>query len=340
MYMPPTKPAPRARFTALLAENITRGTFGKLTLGKPRQPAADPTLQNVFVRPITLKSGPHLTFVWRHTTRDVTKNFPLAEAVAQIEILLGPTFLDAHLFTATSTAQYESGPDDTARLRLKAVAAPPISEVFSAETSAAHDQPKHHLIPAGAAWLRSLGVTNERGQPREGMADKFRQIQKFSEILSHHLAENFPVETTSTSSQPLRIIDMGSGKGYLTFALAALLAPRAHVTGIEARAELVELCNRTAAAHDLSSHLTFIPGAINETAVAACDVLIALHACDTATDDALAQGISAGARLLVVSPCCQKEIRAQLAAPQVLADALRHGIFQERQAYTEVSKTV
>jgi len=332
MYMPPTKPAPRARFTALLAENITRGTFGKLTLGKPRQPAADPTLQNVFVRPITLKSGPHLTFVWRHTTRDVTKNFPLAEAVAQIEILLGPTFLDAHLFTATSTAQYESGPDDTARLRLKAVAAPPISEVFSAETSAAHDQPKHHLIPAGAAWLRSLGVTNERGQPREGMADKFRQIQKFSEILSHHLAENFPVETTSTSSQPLRIIDMGSGKGYLTFALAALLAPRAHVTGIEARAELVELCNRTAAAHDLSSHLTFIPGAINETAVAACDVLIALHACDTATDDALAQGISAGARLLVVSPCCQKEIRAQLAAPQVLADALRHGIFQERQA--------
>ena len=82
--MPPTTPAPRARFIALLAENITRGTFEKLTLGKPRQPAADPALQNVFVRPIALKSGPHLTFVWRHATRDVTKNFPTAEAVAQI----------------------------------------------------------------------------------------------------------------------------------------------------------------------------------------------------------------------------------------------------------------
>ena len=82
--MPPTTPAPRARFIALLVENITRGTFEKLTLGKPRQPAADPALQNVFVRPIALKSGPHLSFVWRHATRDVTKNFPTAEAVARV----------------------------------------------------------------------------------------------------------------------------------------------------------------------------------------------------------------------------------------------------------------
>ena len=332
MFMPPTTPAPRARFIALLAENITRGTFEKLTLGKPRQPAADPTLQNVFVRPIALKSGPHLTFVWRHATRDVTKNFPTAEAVAQIEILLGLTFLDAHLFTATVTAQIETRPDNTARLRVKSVVAPPISDLTSVAVLATHDQPNHHPIAATAAWLRTLGVTNEHGQPREGMADKFRQIQKFSEILSHHLAENFPAETTAAATEPIRIIDMGSGKGYLTFALAALLAPRAHVTGIEARAELVEFCNRTAAAHELSDHLTFIPAAINETPIANCDVLIALHACDTATDDALAQGISAGARLLVVSPCCQKEIRAQLVAPAILADALRHGIFQERQA--------
>ncbi len=330
--MPPTTPAPRARFIALLVENITRGTFEKLTLGKVRESFADPTLQNVFVRPITLKSGPHLTFVWRHTTRDITKNFSAPEALAQIEGLLGPTFLDAHLFTASSTAQLETRSDNTARLRLKNVSTSPISNIASTATPAPHDQPKHHLIPANAAWLRTLGVTNERGQPREGMADKFRQIQKFSELLSHLLADNFPVETTTSSNQPLRIIDMGSGKGYLTFALAALLAPRAHITGIEARADLVEFCNRSAAQHDLTNHLTFIPGAINETPVAACDVLIALHACDTATDDALVQGISSGARLLVVSPCCQKEIRTQLTAPAVLADALRHGIFQERQA--------
>jgi hypothetical protein len=132
---------------------------------------------------------------------------------------------------------------------------------------------------------------------------------------------------------------MGSGKGYLTFAIAALLGERALVRGIEARPELVEFCNRIARENG-SSNLTFTAGQIasfeietrKSEIVNPLDVLIALHACDTATDDALAQGIAAGATLLVVSPCCQKEVRRQLTAPAVLADALRHGIFQERQA--------
>jgi hypothetical protein len=125
---------------------------------------------------------------------------------------------------------------------------------------------------------------------------------------------------------------MGSGKGYLTFALAHLLGSRAHIRGLEARPELVSLCNRIAREHGLAGHLEFAAGTIADTPLETCDVLIALHACDTATDDALARGLAAGARLLVVAPCCQKELRRQLTAPPVLADALRHGIFQERQA--------
>jgi hypothetical protein len=124
---------------------------------------------------------------------------------------------------------------------------------------------------------------------------------------------------------------MGAGKGYLTFAIAALLGERAEVRGIEVRPDLVSLCNRVARDTGFA-HLTFTAGTIADANLEACDVLIALHACDTATDDALARGIAAGARLLVVAPCCQKELRPQLAAPPVLADALRHGIFQERQA--------
>jgi hypothetical protein len=125
---------------------------------------------------------------------------------------------------------------------------------------------------------------------------------------------------------------MGSGKGYLTFALAEILGSRATITGIEARPDLVELCNRVARETALASVLRFMAGTIAHTPLQACDVLIALHACDTATDDALARGIAAGAKLLVVAPCCQKELRRQLVAPPVLAAALRHGIFQERQA--------
>jgi SAM-dependent methyltransferase len=317
----------RDRFLELLRTAVHGGTLVKLTLGKYRGP--DATLQNLFVRPVTLKSGPHFAFVWRHATRDVTKNHAPAAALRELDPLIGTQFLDAHLFTPSQTAQLECQPDGTARLRVKA--APGGSTAPLPRGDSVHDRPKSHLIPAEAPWLHGLGVTNNRGQPREGMADKFRQIQKFSELLTHLLGEAFPPDDTTAAPAPLRVVDAGSGKGYLTFALAALLGDRATVHGIEARPELAALCNRVAQENGFAPRLTFTAGAIADTPLENCDILIALHACDTATDDALARGLAAGSRLIVVAPCCQKELRPQLTAPPVLADALRHGIFQERQ---------
>jgi hypothetical protein len=128
---------------------------------------------------------------------------------------------------------------------------------------------------------------------------------------------------------------MGCGKGYLTFATWQYFHDVArrpvHVRGIELRPELVELCQR--AARDCGCDgLEFAAGTIADAPLAALDVLIALHACDTATDDAIARGIAAGAALIVVAPCCHKELSPQLAAPAVLAPALRQGIFHEREA--------
>jgi hypothetical protein len=328
-------PDSRARFLAALNHAVTSGKLVKLTLGKSRSP--DPTLKNLFVRLVDLKAGPHLSFVWRHDTRDITKNHPIAEGLGKIASLIGTEFLDAHLFTPSESAQFEGRSDGTGKLRIKSLpggeaSAPPEGPRTT------HDRTKPRLIPANASWLRALGVTNERGQPREGMSDKFRQIEKFSEVLSHLIAEAFqPGAGEVTASDyaavtPLSVVDMGSGKGYLTFAIATLLGSRATVLGVEARKELVEFCNGVATAEDLVPSLRFTSGTIAETSLSAVDVLIALHACDTATDDALAKGIAAGAKLLVVSPCCQKELRPQLTAPPVLADALQHGIFQERQA--------
>lgn len=319
------QPSSRDRFLDLLRSSVGDGTLTKLTLGKPR--GGDPTLRNLFVRPVALKAGAHFAFVWRHATRDVTKNHSPAEAWAVIEPLIGGEFLDAHLFTTTQHAQFESQPDGTARIKLQAVAVGPAL----AAGPVTHDRVKSHLIPADASWLRALGVTNDRAQPREGMTDKFRQIQKFAELLTHLLDEAFPARG-EPGAKPLQICDMGSGKGYLTFALAHLLGDRAIIRGIEARPELVTLCNRIARDHGLASRLSFSAGTIAATPLDVCDVLIALHACDTATDDALARGLSAGSRLVVVAPCCQKELRPQLTAPPVLAEALRHGIFRERQA--------
>lgn len=242
-----TAPA-RDRFLELLRLATDTGTLAKLTLGKHR--GADATLQNLLVRPVTLKNVLHLTFVWRHATRDITKNHRPADALALLAPLIGADFLDAHLFTDAQTAQLECQPDGTSRLHLKQTAP-------ASAAPAGHDRAKAHLIPATTPWLRGLGITNDRGQPREGMADKFRQIQKFTELLGHLLAE-----TTLPSDRPLRVVDMGSGKGYLTFAVSTLLGERAEVQGLESRPELVELCNRVARENNLS-HLRFTAGQIS-----------------------------------------------------------------------------
>ena len=312
------QPAARDRFLDLLRPAVRDGTLVKLTLGKHR--GTDATLKNIFVRPVTLKTGPQLSFVYRHATRDITKNLPPAEAVALIADLVGSDFLDAHLFTPVQTAQLEIAADGTARLSLKTAGSAP------AAAPSTHDRERDYLIPLDSPWLRALGITNERAQAREGMAAKFRQINKFIELLSHLVTD-----ATLPDGRPFRIVDMGCGKGYLTFAAASHFGQRAEVLGIEARPDLVELCNRVVTDVRFNT-LTFAAGTIAETALDRVDVLIALHACDTATDDAIAKGIAANAALIVVSPCCQKELRPQLIAPPILSDALKHGIFQERQA--------
>ncbi len=317
-----------------MASAFADDTLVKLTLGKPAPTARESGLKNLFVRPVTLKSGPHLSFVYRYATKDVTKNFTAEAALAVVRGLLGSEFLDAHLFTPMQTAQLEIGTDGRAHLRQKVAAQAPAARAES------HDREKSRLIAPAAPWLTALGITNDLGRPREGMAAKLRQIQKFAEVMEHLLLEAgliaAPGDEALASAVPaaFTLVDMGCGKGYLTFAAADLLGEKARVVGVETRRELVTLCN------DVARHVGLVTLRFVEGEIATAtwpddnqlDVMIALHACDTATDDALARGIAAGARLLVVSPCCQKELRPQLRAPRVLEDAFKHGIFRERQA--------
>ncbi len=313
-----SQPSAKDRFIILLRQSVEEGSLQKMTLGKYQ--GAEPDLKNLFVRPVALKAGPHLSLVYRYATRDITKNYLNAEGLVLLEGLIGTDFLDAHLFTPAQTAQLAGNPDGSGRLHLKtanaALPSPP----------SGHDRTREYLIPSDAPWLTALGVTNEKGVSREGMAAKFRQINRFVELISH-LSEDAPLPT----DRAFEVVDMGCGKGYLTFATAAFFGTRARVTGVESRPELVEFCGRIAAKQQFTN-LRFLAGAIMDTTLPPADVLIALHACDTATDDALAKGIAGKAALIVVSPCCQKELRPQLTSPPVLAEALKHGIFQERQA--------
>jgi SAM-dependent methyltransferase len=311
------KPSDREHFDQLLREAVSGGTLVKLTLGK--HAGKDPTLENLFVRPVQLKSGQKFAFVWRHATKDVTKNYEAEETLNLLTTLIGTEFLDAHLFSTTQNAQLETG-SGSPRLRVT-----PVDRNKAAASG--NDRVKNCSIDANALWLKALGVTGSHGKPIAPMADKFRQIEKFSEILGHLVSE-----TPLPKAGNLRLYDMGCGKGYLTFAACELLGDRAEVVGVEARQELVDFCNKTAAEQGFAQRLSFRTGSISDTAVDGANILIALHACDTATDDALAKAIKAGIALVVVAPCCQKEVRPQIVPPPVLAASLRHGIFEERHA--------
>jgi SAM-dependent methyltransferase len=132
----------------------------------------------------------------------------------------------------------------------------------------------------------------------------------------------------------VRVVDFGSGKGYLTFAMHDWLGGQgrvAHVTGVELREDLVSLCNEAAARHGLTG-LQFALGDVRQRAPEPMDVMVALHACDTATDHAIHLGLRAGASVILCSPCCHKQIRPQMRTPPLLRPLLQHGIHLGQEA--------
>ena len=311
----PVSLTPLDRFVEKLTTSLASGSFVKLTLSEPRGDGA----RNVYARGVEVREGRRVAIVWRHPTQDVTKTLALEEAVKVISALLGEEFSKAHLFTTEGDWRL-----DVARGTLKAS-----RPVFSVTPDPEHDRRKVKALTA-APFLVALGVADTAGVARPGMGDKLRQIERFTELLGHLLADS-PLRDRS----PLRVLDLGAGKGYLTFAAHEFFRARGvavEVTGVEVREDLVQLTNRVAGELNCAG-LSFVRGAIGEfSPLAPPDVLIALHACDTATDDALHLGIKSGAELILAAPCCHKEIRALLTPPPVLADVLRHGILAEREA--------
>ena len=312
---------PRAEFLQHLRSALADGSFTRLVLGKPR---AGQLLVKITAERVVTARGERLQLHFRERQRDLTKPADAAAIVDAFELRFGDALHSAHLYTTTEVWQLELNKKGEARLTHGRINTP-------VATPAPHDRAKHREIaPADAPWLRSLGLAGADGRILADATDKFRQINRYVELLLP-LCEQAGLARRDT----VRVFDMGSGKGYLTFAawhaLTRSLGRRAEVTGIEARPDLVELCNAAALAANCEG-LGFVSGRIVEAAVPATDVLIALHACDTATDEALFRGIRAGAALIVAAPCCHKEIRPQLRAPAELAALARHGMFAARLA--------
>lgn len=309
-------------FLEAFGQSLARGTFVKATLGKYR--GGEPDLRNVYVTLIRVRQDERLSFQSRYRARDEVKNHTVAEGLALVGGMLGETFLSGHLFTTERNLQVEFNRRRESRMISSA-------PTFTSAPAPAHDRKKRRYVEArGNVYLRALGVTNERGEVRERMGDKFRQINKFVEVVSHAFASS-PL----AGKKEISILDMGSGKGYLTFAVHdyfnRALGVKARTVGVEARPELVELCNGVAREAGFDG-VEFQAGYIGDYEVRDADILIALHACDTATDDAIHMGVRARASVIICAPCCHKQVRPQIEPPAVLGGILRHGILLERQA--------
>ncbi len=303
-----------------VSTSFEAGQLIKITLTKPDMAAGD--LKSIDVRPLMIKRDLKLSFTYHHKTRDIVKNYYLIEAQTLLPQLLMESFSAARLFSTSS---------DHAVTRKGAEFIQATTKPTMQPAELTHNRAKNHLISSsGKSYLQALGLTDRQGQVLKTAQDKFRQINKYIEIIDG-LIKDLP-------QQKLRIVDMGAGKGYLTFALydhlVGTLKRDCEVIGVEYRADLVALCNDIATASEFSG-LKFVEGTIAHYDCAGADIVIALHACDTATDDAIAKAVKANAQIIVVAPCCHKQIRREMKASsqqEALAFLLRFGTYQERLA--------
>ncbi|MHB1014422.1 MAG: class I SAM-dependent methyltransferase, partial [Desulfurivibrionaceae bacterium] len=308
-------------FFSLLEDCLTHNTFVKLVLGKYHGP--EPGLDRVFVRRLTLKEGECFSFLYRYQTRDVTKNLPIPAGIATIRDVFATVFNNVHLQTVREDIQLSVNKKGRYNLQ-RGKAAP--REVASQE----HDREKERFLDLATPFLKELGVTNTQHQLIPSMSRKWKQINKFIEVLDHAIASSNLKE-----KERVRVVDFGSGKGYLTFAMEEYLRARLGLTpkviGVELREDLVSLCGKAAQRLKLDG-LSFVQGDIRSFAPEGIDIMIALHACDMATDYAIHLGIHSNAAIIMCAPCCHKQLRPQMQSPELLKPMLKHGIHLGQEA--------
>lgn len=326
------------RFVKSFQQGLADASLQRLVLSKYKGPEAE--LSRINIRPVLIKGQGLVSFVYEYRTQHVTKNLSPDEATIRLLALLGHDFFNAHMITSeweTQLSYSKKGKILVNKNRNKnSPAAGAIGNasaaraVSNALVSSAHNRDKHRYVEQHRPYLRELGITDTQGQIIPAMSRKWKQINKFIEVLSLAIQQ-----TGLDQRAELHIADFGSGKAYLTFAvhdyLTANLGVTTQVTGVELRQALVDLCNQTAQKLSLAG-IKFEQGDVQHFAAQNINIMIALHACDTATDYALHMGIRTGAEIIMCSPCCHKQIRPQLKSPALLAPVLQHGIHLGQEA--------
>lgn len=331
----------RLRSAILDADQLVRARASGRRKGHPVPVVEGREVRRLEIRAVDLKAGRHLQVTSYDDTQAYTANHALGEeAEAAVHALLAQPFANWHVDTTTHTHQ--------ARVTKKgAVLVHASARNETVETSRGHDRDKGRLLREDDPALIALGISDARGRVKPSRQAKYRQVEEFLRLLDSSLADGFAKGRlrTPTPDDPLRVVDLGCGNAYLTFAAHQFLTTPVseggrglpvRMTGIDVRQQSAD--HNSAIAAQLAIEADFVVGSISEARLeSAPDVVLALHACDTATDDALARAVEWRAPLVLAAPCCHHDIAAQLRKappPAPYAALTRDGILRERLADT------
>ncbi|GIJ75841.1 Methyltransferase domain-containing protein [Micromonospora phaseoli] len=276
-----------------------------------------PSVVRAELRPVALKAGRRLQISTSDGARPYTRNVsPGPEAEAAVRELLAEPFGNWHVETAEGTLQLRVTKSGEAQVHRTAVASP-------VTTAATHDRAKEYLLDPGDPIFAEIG----------GSAAKRRQVDAFLRAL----AATLPSGLAEELGGPLRVVDLGCGNAYLTFAAYRYLSQLGldvELVGVDVRDDQRRRNSELAQRLGWADRVRFVAGTIADATVEpAPDLVLALHACDTATDEALARAVRWGARWVLAAPCCHHDIAAQLRSrptPTPYELLTRQGILRER----------
>jgi SAM-dependent methyltransferase len=304
-----------------------------------------PRWRRVELRYVDLKAGRRLQVTAYDETQAHTLNHePGPDARDAVDALLDEPFGNWHVETATQVHQLRVTKKLEAMVHTSERQAPPAED----EDARAHDRRKPRLLPEDHPVLRAIGVADEQGRVKPGRQAKYRQVEELLRSLAPAVDDAIASGRLRrpTAEDPLRVVDLGCGNAYLTFAAHAYLNDvrglPAHLVGVDVKAQSREHSTAVAESLGIAGTATFVQGDIGSATLddvwsGPPDVVLALHACDTATDDALARAVDWDTPLVLAAPCCHHDVAAQLRrtpTPTPYSSLTRHGILRERFADT------
>lgn len=301
-----------------LIERLLNKQLVSATISQPRMKSNE--VKRVKLKPIELKGTYHIQLEYQYERILKHDNIELHLIEAKIDEL----FEDFRQFQGdfeTESVQVQLSKKNKVLIKTTANAT-------TKKANLSHNRKKNYLLDPETPYpfLIRLGVQSPEGKVKKQKYDKFKQINRFIEFI-HDSLEYLPKDRT------IRILDFGSGKSYLTFALYHYLKVEQgldiRVTGLDLKKEVIEECAQIAADLQYDS-LEFLVGDINDyNDESSVDMVVTLHACDVATDMALSRAVKWGAKVILSVPCCQHELNNQINSSP-LDIMLQHGLIKER----------